>query len=58
MPNLIDVILVLALLGGVVGSLAYLIHAKRSGKTCIGCSGKGCACTGEKTCHCHNKDKK
>lgn len=58
MPNLIDIILIVILVAGVVGSAAYLIHAKKSGKACIGCSSKGCSCSGEKTCHCHDKDKK
>lgn len=57
MPSLIDIILILALAGGVIGSSLYLIHAKKSGKACIGCSSKGCACTGEKTCHCGEKKK-
>lgn len=58
MPNLIDILLFGALALGVIGSSTYLIKAKKSGKTCLGCSAKSCHCSGEKTCHCDEKSAK
>ena len=41
MENVIIILVLAVILGGAIG---YIVKAKKSGKTCIGCPG-GCSCS-------------
>lgn len=58
MPNLIDIILVLLLALAILGAIAYIVKAKKSGKACIGCGSDSCHCSGTSSCHCGDKKEK
>lgn len=56
-PILSTVIAVLAVVAILGGAVAYIIHAKKSGKKCIGCPDSG-GCTGKCggcSCGCQSK---
>ncbi len=67
--TLTDILVLAAILLIVGGATAYIIHAKKSGKKCIGCpdSGSCASCSGGKksgscggcvgSCHCNGEAK-
>ena len=52
MENVIIILVVAAIIGGIVG---YLIRAKKRGVTCIGCPSEK-QCSGKCGCSCGNTD--
>ena len=65
LPNILTVAAIVLIVGG---AIAYIIHAKKSGKKCIGCpdscschaKGQGCKDGGCGTCSCgcHSHEEK
>lgn len=55
---MIDFIIIAAIVLVVGGAVAYIIHAKRSGKKCIGCpGGKDCSASCSSCNGCCHKTK-
>lgn len=64
LPDILSIAAIVLIVGG---ATAYIIHAKKSGKKCIGCpnscscntkkqDGKDCGCGGC-SCGCHSQEK-